>query len=148
MGGSEALGLPHPMPSQARAHLLQKAGLAGQAHPWVNHPPSTAGLTWALVVASSGFLSSRTQMNRGKRREIPFSLSTCGGEARGGWSGDGDQATVQPAPQAAIPHPKSPPHSCTSGLFPDPYNGAKRWVVVKIKSGHLALGAAPPSRSV
>lgn len=52
--------------------------------PGKNQSPSQ-GLTWSLVVACSGCLSPRTRMNRGKRREIPFSLSTCGREQSWGW---------------------------------------------------------------
>lgn len=61
-------------------------------------PPSSSApalqlqLTWALVVACSGFLSSRSRMKRGKRRDIPFSLST--------WGPQGDQTCLsEPRPQ-------------------------------------------------
>lgn len=70
MGGgrSEAPGVPCTPHSSTHR---REAGPARQARPG-------RGLTWALVVASSAFLSSRTRMNRGKRREIPFSPSTWG----------------------------------------------------------------------
>lgn len=69
---------PHPpTPLQATVRPSELARQAPPPTPQVAIP--SEGLAWALVVASSGFLSSRTRMNRGKRREMPFSLSTWGG---------------------------------------------------------------------
>lgn len=43
-----------------------------------SRPPHPLPSTWVLLVASSGFLSSLTRRNRGKRSEMPFSSSTLG----------------------------------------------------------------------